>query len=237
MLHSDDATLDVKVRSPYSRVLSAYTDKVVFQHHKLKHNSSKKLLPRGYEMDSGFGPLIDIIAKLVHENPNGTGSESKGLNSHFSPLNQHCWQQDGVNYDIALKVEHMDLWYEPFIKLLGMEESVTTGWNVSTKYHKNSGHLDCFFLKSGCNECTDMFTDRCNRSSAAYGAGSSRLPATMHAAQTIFKGKAVSHGAKLVEERYNKRLADKISVAYAADFKLYQYPLWNGESAYRDKQY
>ena len=68
VLHSDNATLDVKVRSPYSRVLSAYTDKVVFQHHKLKHNSSKKLLPRGYEMDSGFGPLIDIIAKLPEWN-------------------------------------------------------------------------------------------------------------------------------------------------------------------------
>jgi hypothetical protein len=45
------------------------------------------------------------------------------------------------------------------------------------------------------------------------------------------------NGARLAEARYTAQLADLISEAYVADFKLLQYPLWNGKSAYQDRQF
>ena len=153
--------------------------------------------------------------------------------------------------------------YEPFMRMLSMDASVSSGWNHSTKWHTNKHHLDCFYLKTGCDHCDGMFTEACGRSSSAKADGSN-LPASFHALDSLIKTQNDAHenklkqlyatiardppsqtpaaakavrGARLAEERYDRRLADLISEAFAEDFKRYQYPLWDGESAYHDKQY
>lgn len=176
---------------------------------------------------------------------------SSGAWGHYDQLSDHCWQRQadgGIEYDMALKVEHMDLWYEPFMRLLSMEESVSKGWNHTTKWHTNKQQLDCFFLKSGCDHCEDMFTENCGRVNGVDSDGSN-LPATFHALDSLQSRFRVplgekrnsdskpARGAKLVEERYNSHLAKLVSQAYADDFQNFQYPLWDGQSTYHDKQF
>ena len=44
-------------------------------------------------------------------------------------------------------------------------------------------------------------------------------------------------GARLVEARYNATLANLITKAYVNDFVKFQYAMWDGASAFQDRQF
>jgi hypothetical protein len=46
-----------------------------------------------------------------------------------------------------------------------------------------------------------------------------------------------TEGASKVESFYDGRLAKLVSDAYEEDFAMFQYPLWDGESMYQDRQF
>jgi hypothetical protein len=102
-----------------------------------------------------------------------------------------------------------------------------------------------------------MFTDGCGSS---RGVDAGDLPATFHAAESMHDvavgaqltnsplvrdaarsaGKSIASGASgasNVEKFYNATLAKLVSVAYVHDFERFQYPLWDGESTYHDRQF
>jgi hypothetical protein len=166
------------VRSPYARILSAYQEKILLR-------EMQVFAPPGYVMGSGFAPFIEDLYTRVQ--PGGEHWGNGNAWHHYDKLSQHCYLPDGLTYDFHLKVEQMDMWYEPFVDLLGIKDVVQDqAWNTSTQWHVNKHNLDCFYVKAGCSNCSGMFTDACGPS---RGADVGQLPATFHALESM-------HGAR-----------------------------------------
>lgn len=197
------------VRNPYSRLLSGFREKV-------ETRQVKSMYPRGYDDSTGFPGFVDALVE------NGLR-----VNNHFTPLSTACGLPQKFHYDYYLKVEHLDLWYEPFVDYLGLKESVSSGWNITTKWFSNPYHHDCFFSKAGCT-CENMFTEKCPRPTG-YDS-SAKLPFTFHATHSK---------ADILNQYYTEDTTEKVTQYYGSDFKEFQYGQWTGknDSIYHYKQF
>ena len=99
---------------------------------------------------------------------------------HFRPASRQCGLPFGMRYDYALKVEEMAEWYEPLVRLLGLEATVQSGWNRTTKWWRGSG--ECFYAPPG-RRCADMFATPCGSAqpTATTAGGAGVRPASFHA--------------------------------------------------------
>ena len=78
-----------------------------------------------------------------------------------------------------------------------------------------------------------MFTPECESSQSKPLAGSSggELPSSFHAANVMQRGAALK-GAALMENLFDEESADLMNTLFEEDFKLFQYPLWNGRNRF-----
>ena len=131
----------VVVRNPYDRLLSAYLDKMVLQR-------KARLAPGNFEPGGSFE---SFLGNLTRRDP-------ASVDIHYRPMSLQCGMP-ALSYDYVLRVEEMAAWYEPFVRLLGLEQTVQSGWNVSTKWWRGSAG-GCFYVPPG-RSCASMFRDPC----------------------------------------------------------------------------
>ena len=155
----------VLVRNPYDRLLSAYLDKMVLQR-------KAKLAPGGFEPGGSFEHFLGNLTLL----------DPAKVDIHYRPMSLQCGMP-AMSYDFILRVEEMAAWYEPFVRLLGLEQTVQTGWNVSTKWWRGSAG-GCFYVPPG-RDCAAMFRTPCRDILALPPAQLSTMagvrPASFHA--------------------------------------------------------
>ena len=94
----------VLVRNPYDRLLSAYLDKMVLQR-------KARLAPGGFEPGGSFESFLGNLTRL----------DPGKVDIHYRPMSLQCGMP-ALSYDYVLRVEEMAAWYEPFVRLLGLEQ-------------------------------------------------------------------------------------------------------------------
>ena len=98
----------VLVRNPYDRLLSAYLDKMVLQR-------KARLAPGGFEPGGSFESFLGNLTRL----------DPDEVDIHYRPMSLQCGMP-ALSYDYVLRVEEMAAWYEPFVRLLGLEQVAHT---------------------------------------------------------------------------------------------------------------
>ena len=207
------------VRNPYSRLLSAYLDKVV------KQNVSK-MWPRRFR--DGRARSFDAFVEAVISSPMGD------VDRHFQPLSRHCQMSAGDRgvslvqerpYDFFLKVEQMDGWYLPFVRVLGLEATFRRGWNTSTRWWRGGDvGRSCFF--SPPNVSCDAFHARPAGLAGDLQSDHRATPPPMPTGsfhQTLADAQ--------LGQYYTRRLATAVSRYAARDLIEFGYPPWDGAGA------
>ena len=139
-LMDDNATVRIMmVRDPYARLLSAFLDKVPPSAHHLRRVPTMQPTP------ANFVHFVESYL-LPHRPP---------ADWHFALQSDHCGLRAGGDYDYYLKLEEMHLWYEPFVRAMGLEDAVSSGWNVTTPYWNGTASVPCFYTTPG-RTCEEM---------------------------------------------------------------------------------
>jgi len=190
------------VRNPYARILSGFLDKCISNPW---GNVRCPGMPysRTAEDFARFVEVLydDYMVKQVH------------VNTHFTPLVDHCGLPKGFKYHFYLKSEEIDVWYPGFVSYVGLESSVKSGWGYT------DATPDCFHPLGGmtCKQ-TDLAI-RHRRASPAGAKDEDQLPSfTMHAVDKHSTG-----ADKLLEMFYTKEVAERVYQLYKADFKEFGY--------------
>ena len=209
------------VRNPYSRILSAYLDKVVLQ-------QTRKLWPSSLKY--GTVPSKNRTVPSFRDFVQAVTAHSEILDRHFQPLSNLCLIDDGTGalshrYDFFLKVEQMERWYLPFVRLLGIEPTLRTGWNLTTHWWKAREGRDCFYTPLHVS-CADFHggareVARTSKGMSEDASKGAATPASFHATQADGK----------LGRYYDVELAAAVTQHAAADFKTFGYPVWDGLDA------
>ena len=143
------------VRDPFTRLLSGFLEKVAIAD---SNTRSMHGLPRTKNTVSAFREFASKIFAGKWPLLFNASQESAMGPRHFAPLSQQCGFGHGARYDLYLRVEEMALWYEPLIKLLGIEHDVDAGWDQKTPFWHGSNRT-CFFATPQ-TPCERMFNGR-----------------------------------------------------------------------------
>eukprot|EP00511_Aplanochytrium_stocchinoi_P013045 CAMPEP_0204891496 /NCGR_PEP_ID=MMETSP1349-20130617/27376_1 /ASSEMBLY_ACC=CAM_ASM_000710 /TAXON_ID=215587 /ORGANISM="Aplanochytrium stocchinoi, Strain GSBS06" /LENGTH=248 /DNA_ID=CAMNT_0052056903 /DNA_START=228 /DNA_END=974 /DNA_ORIENTATION=+ len=193
------------VRNPYSRLLSAYLDKVILQH-------KRGVYPHRFKESSGFPGFLHA---LRNENRRGVFTRFT-----YAPLSKLCEIPKGMKYDYYLKIEQMKYWYKPFINHLDMQAAVSLGWNVTTKWF-HGGNQSCFYASPG-QTCASMFDAGVFDADGGQGNKEDTLkeikPKSFHATGSDSQ----------LGYFYNAFLVGNLVKSFAKDdFNTFLYPFWN----------
>lgn len=160
------------LRNPYSRLLSGFLDKGV--------QEFTFVNMAGYEYP--FEPTPDGF-KLFLESLLDMRRKGLPINPHFKPQSELCGIPFGMQYDFYLKVEDIHLWYPDLISLLGLRDTVYSGWGYASNSQLPEDTPDCFYPLPGKScEMTDLIIEH----HSEYKAGESESP--------FGSGEAHSHG-------------------------------------------
>ena len=115
------------VRNPYTRLLSAFLDKGC--------TPINGYWARIQELIGGLyqptpGDFQRFIIRLLYLKSRHPRDRHLGSEPHFTPLTTHCGIDAGVQYDLILKVEEIDLWYPDIVHILGLQDDVGSGWDA-----------------------------------------------------------------------------------------------------------
>lgn len=109
------------VRNPYTRLLSGFLEKLSGGkwHHRnvVAHGGPYESTPEGFE---------SFVERLVYMRDHGIA-----VNNHFAPLAERCGIDSGMQYDLYLRVEEIDMWYAEVVDFLGLREAVKSGWGIA----------------------------------------------------------------------------------------------------------
>lgn len=206
------------VRNPYSRLLSAYLDKLASQH---KHDPSNLLgkhkgqvaaAPRNWRgcnvSAARAAPLanFDCFARLVIRKH---AEDPRSVNAHFAPQADKCQWESG--YDFYLPVEQMDKWYMPLARALRLVDMLASGWN-STHGDWANHSSQCFYSPPGVS-CADFHAGRAASRPDAEGARPESFHATGSDAQL---GRYFGDGA----------LRQAWGAFASRDLSAFRYPRW-----------
>ena len=196
----DPSTASVTiVRDPYARLLSAFLDKVPPAPHHLKHVPT-------------MPATVDNFQRFV---------ETYILSSSGQPVDPHFQLQTQLckgNFVYHLKLEDMPFWYEPFIQLLGFEDAVASGWNVSTPYWRGSSS-PCFYTVPG-KSCDQMFAARDN-------IGDQLL--SMQSGNANGKSSHSRNTSRMLRMYYaNRSFTERVTSFLMPDLAQYGYTPWFG---------
>lgn len=235
-LQDDSIPRIMFVRDPYSRLLSAYLD--LIKNH--TYNTIYNYLPGStYDKASGYGGFVDV---LLGQYMKSFKDAWKNINSHFLPQAHKCYLSNNkFSYDYYLKVEHTDQWFESLVRVLGLEEEVSTGWGFSNKWHPNSDHRTCFYHPSDrtCEDMQQVFNTTITTTSRdlshiisddaeGYRRNSNQLSNIYSDSGGHNKGAGT---ISILDQYYNRDIAFNVSLIMQADLELFHYPSWTGRNA------
>ena len=118
------------VRNPYSRLLSAFLDKACTPINGYWAGIQKLIGGLYQPTPEDFQRFIVRLLYLKSRNPR---DRHLGSEPHFTPLTTHCGIDAGVQYDLILKVEEIDMWYPDIVHILGLQEHVGSGWDANPR--------------------------------------------------------------------------------------------------------
>ena len=136
---AEDASVPriMMVRNPYSRLLSAFTDKL--QNGKSHTFSMRSRKFYAYITQAMNTTRVNLLAGARSKPAktfagfttalSGLSPIVLRLDGHFAPLALHCGNPE--LFDYFLHVEDMADWYLPVVRALSLEPFASHGWNVS----------------------------------------------------------------------------------------------------------
>ena len=124
---ADSGPAYIVVRNPFTRLLSAFLDKVE------RHPAPQKW-PSGFTGAGGFGAFVRAVV----------AEPAASLNKHFALQSAQCGLDAGMRYEV-LKLEEEDAWYASLVCRLQLQQAVASGWE-----HDNHGGARCFHEVVSC---------------------------------------------------------------------------------------
>ena len=193
------------VRNPYSRILSAYLDKVVEYHGKMKIHH----------------PIFNSSLTFLNFLQNLQKTPTEQWNDHLTPLSSKCFlDKTNVSYTHYLKVEQIDQWYPDVIRRLRLEDAVM-GWNFSQHSIVTHG---CFYevIKGNCSATAKIV------SGSLKNVNASKLP-TQRTADKLLGRYFGPQEAQLATQMYHRDLKEfqyplwdgKNAMSYLLSFNNY----------------
>ena len=195
------------VRNPYVRLLSAFLDKLAGDRTGEAAAWTARHRPVGFTPGGSFGSFVVAMLRLEGRSVRAGCARQGCVDPHFGLQSAVCLLPGGATYDFALRLEEMELWYEPLVRLLGLKRAVQSPfWTPHVKQ-------PCFWAPPG-RRCTHMF-----RSDAT---------ATARHADATVRTNVHNSGAQRHVQRY---YADAGVLANATrlvmpDLRAFGYPPW-----------
>lgn len=196
------------VRNPYSRLLSGYIDK--FEKEKMK--------AVGFDPNSENG-FFNFLKALTDPRRNSPVRN----NIHFALQSKIC-SANYLRYDYYLPVEQIDDWYTPLVEGIGLQNTVSSGWNLNPNYYKDKDKMKStrlyFHSKSNC-----FYT------SARVPCAADRNVSSLNneADPTVVETFHATGSDKLWKKYYNNPEVIQLATNYARkDLDMFGYPEWDG---------
>jgi len=207
------------VRDPYTRLLSGFLDKIAVG----ANHSHSNVLRSLKHMDRTRAAFATFIWET---------SRAKHLDAHFKLQTDYAacgmsdYRKPGVlrPFEFYLKYEEIDRWYAPLIRLLELEQAVSTGCNVSTPvWH---GTQPCFVATNCDGTCEDVLQGLpAEEPCASRSKGPRpRLGGVSHSTG------ASNSSARLLASFYTRDTARVATRFLKQDLLELGYPTWQGPS-------
>lgn len=226
----------VIVRSPYSRLLSAYLNKLAkgkwgsarlykkFWTHTSINASSLTASP------SDFAAFVEDLHRLVQR----FGWEGSVINKHFVPISRKCGIDVGLQYDYALPVEWIESWYPALVNMLGLQDVVRTGWReLSAPRGKTAPQPsaaprpDCFYTAKHqtCEEMQQLIESpvRCSSDKEAEAKRRAEQGMDIGFSGAVQGYERATNADGLLHQYYTSHLAQLVEELFARDFQEFQF--------------
>lgn len=207
-------------RNPYVRALSLYLDKI---------KASCTTQSAGRESFSCFKNVtwsdggssvfrddmtFEQFVEALDQEARGRPCSVRGMQEHACEQVAGCSGFKGPVYQ--LKSERQQFWYPCLVRMLGVEQLVSSGWSEFTH-----GQRTCYNAPRGsCDTALELPTEE---ELAMYdGRGELKHEGTLHATSAWVR----------LAEHYTPRAADIVTKLYAEDLKMLRYPVWDGVSEF-----
>lgn len=224
----------VIVRSPYSRLLSAYMNKLAYGKYdneelygSLSSHSSinASSLTRS---PSDFAAFVEDLHRIVQR----FGWEAPRIDMHFTPMSRKCGIDAGLQYDYMLPVEWIGSWYPALVNMLGLQDVVKTGWRelsarargkTATPQREDASLHDCFYSteRQSCESMQELIDSppvKCSSSQETQGRQEQGADSGVF---MDFNQATGAHG--LLPRYYTPRLAQLVEDIFIEDFKHFNY--------------
>ena len=221
----------IMVRNPYSRLLSAYMNKVANGGLKTFSMQSRKFYQKvTAQLSKQNATAYDTRAKLLNQSRmspvdtfavfvSALTSLSVGetkLDHHFEPLSGQCGPRG--SFDYVLRVEELLGWYRPFVHALGLEGIVAHGWNSTQQARTLGFKQDCFHTPPG-GSCTTLHEEPTDDGAASK--------------PSALKGKVAWRYSeeRMLGQFFTPGLAALVTEWAAADLAAFGYPSWSPDTS------
>ena len=121
----------VFVRNPYVALLSAFLDVAGIDDatQANKHHISSRPGAIGRHLGvMGYNSTAQHFQRFLMDLIHLRATKQKVPGPMFVPQSSMCRIGQGMQYELALMVEAIDLWYPDLVNLLGLEEAARSGW-------------------------------------------------------------------------------------------------------------
>ena len=121
----------VFVRNPYVALLSAFldgpgtNDATQAKKHIVSNHQPRAI---GRQLGMGYNSTTQDYQRFLMNLIHLRAKRQKVPNPMLLPQSSMCGIGQGMQYDLALMVEAIDLWYPDLVNLLGLEEAAASGW-------------------------------------------------------------------------------------------------------------
>jgi hypothetical protein len=186
------------VRNPYARLLSGYLSRVALNANStgIEQWWANRVAPAhyGYRRGDTFEGFASVLTSYEPRH--------NAVEDHFKLQHDACRLPGDASWDYELKVEEIDEWYAPLIRLLGIaEDEVCSGW----QFKQGQACFHRYRAPSLAAACPVVADHRMHRL-AAHNKGADGL---------------------LAAHMRNRSLATKITEWVRRDLQRFGYPEWD----------
>jgi len=202
------------VRNPYTRLLSAFLDKVV------RHQ-------RGFTFSGNFEEFVEALcihelAKLRGEEPCTPGKKgcAEGITYSDIHIELQAWKcglHQGLVYDFVFKLEEQPMWYETVIRMLGLKDTVQY-YDGAHGLSIPKNESNCFYKPPGVDRCSDLFK-------TAEPKMYNGLSTSGH----LDLGSHAKHANDNMKEHITPETAQAMTALLHKDLTRFEYPIYDGK--------